>query len=44
MFKEILPTTGAEREAFNFFKRYIRGIETLLLKKLLRLLLLPTQT
>lgn len=38
LFKEILPTTGAEREAFNFFKRYIRGLDTPLLKKLVKFL------
>ena len=38
LFKEILPTTGAEREAFNFFKRYIRGLETPSLKKLVKFL------
>ena len=36
LFKYILPTTSVEREAFGYLKRYIRGLDIPLLKKLLQ--------
>ena len=38
LFKEILPTSAPEREAFSYLKRYIRGLDIHLMKKLLQFL------
>lgn len=38
LFKEMLPLSDGERDAFKFLKRYIRGLDSLLLKKLVKFL------
>ena len=38
LFKDICPSTDAERDSLSFFKRYIRGLDTNLLKRLVKFL------
>lgn len=38
LFKDASPASSAERDSLNYLKRYIRGLETVLLKKLMKFL------